>query len=535
MTDQSKAVDKPAEAVALDAPIAVVTVMEDRAQITRRGELELQAGRALLRVDGVTPLVADRTLRCRIRSHEQAEVPDAPRVLDVTARREYRVRAARPEKEQELRGAIDQVVDAYLSAYDQITAGFTERGLVAGGLDGLRQQIVDRLVVGPFEPEWGAELERIFERQAGLEKGLVAEQWAQDDRRERLDRLVAELRAALAPEPEYRAELGIELWLPADGRYTLEVDYQVPCALWRPAYAAELSGQGEDAKVAWTSAGTVWQRSGEDWTGIELKFSTARPALGAELPLLEDDELAAREKSEREKQVVEVTSRDQVIAKTSDVAPERSDTPPGLDDGGEARTYVVPDKVDVPSDGRPHRVEFDRWEQAAKTELVCMPERAEFVFLRSEQKNASELPLLAGPVSLVRAGGYAGKGQIRYVGAGERFELSWGSEDGLVVMREVDRDYEQTAIRKRKRYDYEVEVYLANHSGADVSLKLTERVPISEIEKVEIELDQKKSTPGFFRDDQGLLAWPVTLTAGEEKRVQLHFRVAMPSNVVWHG
>ncbi|MBW1811952.1 MAG: DUF4139 domain-containing protein, partial [Deltaproteobacteria bacterium] len=113
--------------------------------------------------------------------------------------------------------------------------------------------------------------------------------------------------------------------------------------------------------------------------------------------------------------------------------------------------------------------------------------------------------------------------------------LSWGSEDGLTVLRDVSREYDQTGLRKRKHYDYKVVVYLANFSGQECSLQLTERVPVSEIKQVEIEIDQKKTTPGFKKDDQGLISWDLVLTAGAEKRVEIFFKVVMPKNVIWDG
>ena len=538
MTDSKAiAVDRVPVDLKVEAPISAVLLMEDRAQVTRQVRVELTAGRNLVAIAGITPLLADSTLRCRIKPPKGPPAEGDPaRLLDATVRRSYQVRTARPQKQQEIQGAIDSLVDEYVEAYDRIRNRFHERSLVNSSLGHLRQQILDRLVVGPFEPAWGESLDSIGARRSELEGSILADQGDQDDRHLRLGRLIEELRLALAPVPEYSASLGAELWVPVDGTYGLVFEYQVPCALWRPSYSAALLGQGEEKRVAWDSSGMVWQDTGEDWKQVALSLSTARPTLGAELPMLDDDRLSARAKTERERQVVEVESRDQVIAKTSDLdRPDKSDTPPGLDDGGEARTYSVPGKVDIPSDGRPHRIGFERWEAQAKVERVCLSEREAFVFTRSEQKNPSVMPLLAGPVRLVRNGGFVGRSEIRYVGAGETFALSWGSEDGLVVLREVDREYEETTIRKRRTYVYEVEVYLANHTGVAHKLRLTERVPVPEIEKVEVQIDDKKTTPGFTKDKDGLLSWQVDLKAGQEKRIELRFLVQMPQSVVWHG
>src|SRR6185295_18243534 len=47
-------------------PIAKVMVLEDRAQVERQGPVELAAGRNVLRVEGVSTLVVDRSLRAQV-------------------------------------------------------------------------------------------------------------------------------------------------------------------------------------------------------------------------------------------------------------------------------------------------------------------------------------------------------------------------------------------------------------------------------------------------------------------------------------
>jgi len=530
---EKREIDSWLEGSTLEGAIQSVLVMEDRAQVTRTGSATLKSGHNTLVVWPVTPLVADRTLRCRVLADSVAG--DPPRVLDLQVKRRYLVKTARPEKEREITSVIEKLVDEYLEIHDLMQAGFHQHGLIGPAITGQANQIGERLVVGPFDQKWPQEIQKLFAQRIDLEERLLAKQNKQDDRLERLARLEQERLQALQQVSEYQAGLVTEVWVPADGIYKVEWEYQVPCALWRPEYTAELE-EGEQSRVKWQSTGSVWQATGEDWPNIELSFSTARPTLGAELPLLEDEELSMRPKTDQEKKTIEVTSLDQTIETTSSVPDEkRSDTPPGLDDGGEARTYKVSEKVEVPSDGRPHRIQFESWAEKTDCDLLCLPEKAEFVFLRSVQNNPSGMPLLAGPVTLIKNGGYVGRSKIAYVASQEPFSLSWGSEDGLTVLRDVTREYDQTGLRKRKHYDYKVVVYLANFSGQECSLQLTERVPVSEIKQVEIEIDQKKTTPGFKKDDQGLISWDLVLTAGAEKRVEIFFKVVMPKNVIWDG
>jgi len=520
----------------IEAPIDSVLVMEDRAQLTRRARISLKSGRNTLACWPLTPLVADQTLRCRIRgAKNEAVKTDPPKVVDVQLKRRYLVKTSRPDKEREITAAIEKLTDEYLNVYDRTQVASHRRKRNMEITAGLAHYISDRLAVGPFDPQWPKQIDKLFRQRAELEGSLLEDQDLQDDRLEHLDRLERELYSALQPVSDYQAGLITEIQVPEDGTYLLEWEYQVPCALWRPEYAAEFEA-GDKTAVCWQSGGTVWQASGEDWRNIELSFSTARPTLGAMLPLLSDDVLASRQKTDHEKKVIEVTSRDEVIQKTSSVEDEKqSDTPPGLDDGGEARTYRVPERVDVPGDGRPHRLQFESWLAEAEAGFVCLPEKVGFVFLRSVQNNESSMPLLAGPVTLIKNGGYIGRSKIGYIAQGEKFSLSWGSEDGLVVLRDVVREFDETKLRKYKKYNYRVKSYLANYTGASRNIRLSERIPVSEIEQVEIKLIADKSTAGFEKDDQGLLTWQIELADGEEKTVKLAFEVGMPSKVIWGG
>ena len=531
----------PAQIQLLEADITRVLVMEDRAQVTREATIALEAGQQLCRLANITPLVADRTLRFHIEYLDQADPPPSstsqrPKVLDVNISRNYIVKAARSEEEQKLSQIMENLVDQYLQQHDNGQVDHHARDLINATLQGWRQEILDRLSVGAFDSESFDAILASFEQKLNKEQELLTLQFSQEDLALRLERLCEELNQAVTSDSEYTAELVAQIWTPVKAAYQITVEYQVPCALWRPYYSAELTSNNHDQQVVWQSAGMVWQRTGENWNDVELTFSTARPTLGAKLPLLHDDLIQSRPKTEREKSVVEVASRDQTIQETGSASPnEQADTPPGLEDGGETRVYRVPYKVSVPADGLPYTIEIEKWETEAQCELVCIPEQAQYVFLRSQQTNPSVLPLLAGPVQFHRDGAFVGRGQIGYVAANERFALSWGSEDGLVVLRQVQRDLEETSIRKRKLHNYKVDLYLSNQTSESQNLTLIERIPISEIEQVEVEILDKNCSQGYIKDDQGFLRWTLDLQAGAETRRKVAFRISTPSQVAFEG
>lgn len=125
------------------------------------------------------------------------------------------------------------------------------------------------------------------------------------------------------------------------------------------------------------------------------------------------DRMNIREKDKR----IAVEMRDRAVETTGLGAGTRSETIdlPGVDDGGEVRTLRAPSKADIPSDGNPYRVPLFQFQSSAQIDRILMPEMALEVVLKSEQTNNSTLPILAGPVDLVRSTEYIGRTTVSFM------------------------------------------------------------------------------------------------------------------------
>jgi hypothetical protein len=83
----------------------------------------------------------------------------------------------------------------------------------------------------------------------------------------------------------------VELELTGTGTATLHIEYQVGAARWAPSYVARLDG----ADARFELRAIVAQDSGEDWTGVALRLSTAEPARFAPLPELAAQRIGRRQ------------------------------------------------------------------------------------------------------------------------------------------------------------------------------------------------------------------------------------------------
>lgn len=525
----------------VDAPVWRVTALEDRALVQRRAHVELPAGSHLLRVDDVTPLLVDRSLRGSVRAAEGATFEG--RLLEVQALREATLEQTRPAALAELLDANRSLRAQQAQEQAKSDALRAERAALSETREALLEHLAHEAGRGLARTEqWTAALDALEKQRSAREEALEAVEETLRTLQRTQAQLAERLVAARTPREHYRATLLARIELAAPARIELAWDYLVPCALWRPAHRAELEVDGAkqdgatpSARLRWTLLGTVWQRTGEPWQEIELALSTERAALGGELPLLDDDDLTLRPKTDTERQQIEVSARDETIAVLTPGVDEAvaASALPGVDDGGEVRLFELPGKVTIPPDGRAHQVELSHFETDAELDALCLPELVAAVLWRSQQRNAGERPLLAGPVHLLRDGGYLGLGQIGFVASGERFALGWGSNDELAVVRQAGRVKEKTSLTGRTSHRGWARIFISNTATEARTLTLEERIPVSELEEVQIRLRGEDTSPGYQLDDDGHLSWRLTLAPGEGRQVELNYLVEAHRKVVW--
>jgi uncharacterized protein (TIGR02231 family) len=237
----------------------------------------------------------------------------------------------------------------------------------------------------------------------------------------------------------------------------------------------------------------VWQRTGEDWTDVALLLSTARPTLGTTPPTLIEDRLTTRAKQAIEKQSTEVAIREVAIASNTEGA--GADELPGVDDGGETRLLEVPAKVAIPSDGMPHRLRLFEFAAPATSTCVCAPELAPEACVVAKFDNLADRPLLAGPVDLARVAGSVGRSSVSFTAPRAPLELSFGSEDGVRVLRDVMVERDTSRLTGKLTQRTVVTLYVSNASSVARTVELHERVLVSEVKEVEVEVQERECSP----------------------------------------
>lgn len=499
-----------------EIPIVEVTLMEDRARVLRRAKVEFEAGINRLRVEGVAPVLVDKTLAAR---STEVEVRDA----SVERRRLHR-REDRAEEVRELETRIEQSQDELHERQTRLSRVEESLSLLDDAAERTLEELAEDAAWGRADDQtWKTQLASLSELENRTRAERLEQRWEVEETSRSLRRLRQKLATIATPSHAIQATITVVVEADEAGAHEIEIEYLVPNACWRPYHRASF----DEGALKVETEGCVWQNTGEDWADVSLRFSTQRPSLGAEPPELATDRLSIRKKRDR----VVVETREQVVERTGlGQAAAAEPELPGIDDGGEVRELSAIGRTSVLSDGRPHRAALLSYETEAEETLFCAPELREAVLRKTTQANASEQPLLAGPVDLVSNGGFVGRTSILYVAPGERFELGWGPDPSLRVHRSREDAKEKSKMLSSWHSTERTITDKLSNLGPDAKrVELVERLPVSELEKVNIELDEKKT--GRRADEDGFVRWTIDLPAFGRDQKELRYTLRRHEDV----
>jgi hypothetical protein len=109
------------------------------------------------------------------------------------------------------------------------------------------------------------------------------------------------------------------------------------------------------------------------------------------------------------------------------------------------------------------------------------------------------------------------------VSPGEPFELGFGVDGAVRVRRTVVEERDTTLITGTKKLKRTITIYVSNLSGQPKPTLVTERVPVSEIEDVEIVMVDIRGWRHEAKD--GLLRWPLSLGPRATETLRLVYEI----------
>lgn len=525
-----------AEEIALNSQVSAVTLYPQGATVTRQVPFSIPAGQhdlILADLPQTTPLAAIRvavtgaqmggvtTRNDYVPPRDTAESPALIAARAEVERLEDELRTARASVEDiALEADAARARIAFLAEIGQ------GDGVAALGVEALRDLSA---MIGAETLAARRAAAEATRRAEAAERGLKDQIKALEDAQQAL--------AALVPEDEARAMLAVAVASDQPATGTLSVTYSISDAGWQPLYDLHLTR--ETGKLRLERGAFVQQFTGENWRDVALTLSTLRPSAQSEpgqiwpwIPRIEDPE-APRPKSRQLERADGALM--QMAEPMMDVAaPARIEADAQFD--GLSVTYTYPAPVSVSTGADRLRLSLGTLGMTADVVAHAVPMVDQTAFVMARMTNdTGELILPTSEARFYLDGRYVGQRWIDLVPAGGKVDWSFGAIEGLRLTRLVRsrNEGDRGIISKSNEMTETVEISVENLTDTAWPLRILDRVPQSDQEDLEITWSAKPQPSERDVDGKrGILAWDVTLPAGETQEISLTHALEWPTGKV---
>ncbi|PYF09718.1 uncharacterized protein (TIGR02231 family) [Rhodobacter viridis] len=333
---------------------------------------------------------------------------------------------------------------------------------------------------------------------------------------------------------EHPAKASDALVMTVSGAGTVTVTTFVEAAGWSPSYDARLDSAA--GKLALDRFVSVHQASGEDWRGVKLVLSTARPSERTDPSEMWSD---LRRIGPPEPPMVGMAApkaaMDSYAAPVMEAAPAPVASRMTMEMQGETVIYSYPTAVDIRDGVEDLRLKLDRIEEPVTVRAEAVPMFDETAYRVVEGKTAGVEPILPGPAVLWLDGAVVGAVELPLIAAGDKLHLGYGAIDGLRLKRVIPQANEgdRGLITKSNERTETAQITIENLTDKAWSLRVIDRVPYAEQEDLQItHTATPAETTADYDDKRGVLAWDLDLAAGAKQVITLDTTMRWPADQV---
>ncbi|MEI7556408.1 mucoidy inhibitor MuiA family protein [Candidatus Chlorohelix sp.] len=524
----------------VETHIAEVTVYTSQALVTRRGKVSLSGSEKELVVNDLPSTIQTESFRAG------GVGTVAVRLLGVRSEYAYTTEPV-GEKLAELTRRLEELETLKQETKSKLDTLKMQRSFV----ENLSQHTVEEFSKGLARNRVGLEevrnlLDFIGEQRIGYEATLQKEELAIRELDKQIEVVRAEIKRISIPRARESYKLAVSIEATGAGEFELEVSYMISRAGWTPLYDLRVRNAGDKVNLSYLAE--VQQSSGEEWQGVRLTLSTAKPALGTLPPRLNPWYLDSYRPSpprtfhamSPQAMVMAAPAPSQFSDETTGAFAELAESLPEykaasvsaeVSSEGGVVTFRLERDSNIPSDGAPHKTTIFNEDFPARVEYITIPKLVSFAYIQATVTNrAGGVTLLPGKANIFRENTFVGTTMLENIAPGQEFKLNLGIDEGLKIERElVEREVDKKFIGGQRRTTFGYRITVTSLREQETTLRLTEQIPVSRNEQIKVRLI--KATPQIQPGEMGVLEWVLALQPQAKREVSYQFTVEHPTDL----
>ena len=545
----------------LATAIKAVTVYSDRAEIKRSGEIYLNAGDYEFEVKDLPVSLNDQSIRVSGSGTASAKI------TDIKIETEYidTLPANRLKDLQEQLKALTSEERIYSDRQSLLSK---EKDFLDQIKSSATNQTVTKESPRPSLDEWtklfvfyDGNFEKINDEIRALEKKKTDLSARKTSLQNQINQL-----SGYGKLSKKKALLNVSV--AKAGTMKFDLMYVIGGAKWYPVYDVRVSP--EDKTVELVYYAMISQRTGEDWSDVDLSISTARPNISGTMPALAAWYLSVYTPSyysdELSGSLGAMKSRSAMGAGAPAYAKKAEDR------GGEAEekaeesvsmlqsetadvqtrstsvVFNVKKPSTIPSDNFDHKISISLESLNSEFAYSTTPKLAEMVYLKGTIENVTDVPFLSGSANVFFGSNFVGTTYINTVIPTEKFSVFLGIDEAIRVKREQIKDYksEKGLLSKSTKKSFEYKITIESFKKTEEDIVIQDQFPISQDERIKVE----PVLPEFEGKDKitashpngivekkgnGVVEWRLKIKPKEKIELRIKYNVEYPRDLQIDG
>jgi uncharacterized protein (TIGR02231 family) len=513
-----------AQDVAVESKIKQVTVFLNRAQVTREVKATIGRGKTNLVLSGLTSQLDQQSIQVSGKGNFV--------ILGISHNQNYLNEFKPPRPLQIVKDSLEFCKNQLNLEQNQTNIlSKEEQMLVANQKIGGGQQNLTVVELKAMADFYRARLSDI-----GLAKIKT------DERISKLNARIARLSRQINEQTDlYRrntSEIVISISADASTVADLEVSYVVANAGWYPVY--DLRGVNTKSPVQLNYKANVYQNTGEEWSSVKLKLSTANPSLGGLKPELFPWYLNFQQYNYELKgktsgvQIQRSMAKPEAKMADAEIVMEEA---PAMTTSQFVTTvqtslnteFEIGLPYTVSSSSKPTLVDVRNFEMKAVYEYSVAPKLDQDAFLLAKAVGWEEFSLLPGEANIFFEGTFVGKSYIDPNNIKDTLAISMGRDKRIVVKREKVKDFtSRKVIASNQKDAYAWEISVRNTKSEPVKISIEDQIPVSQNSQIEVTVIDVAGAK--YNKDTGKLNWDMTLQPNEDRKIVFKYEVKYPKD-----
>ncbi|MFM7023820.1 MAG: DUF4139 domain-containing protein [Flavobacteriales bacterium] len=520
--------------------IEKVTVFLQGAQITETGKANLNKGKHILKLSGLTPYIQSNSV--------SVKTSQGITLINVVSQINYVQSTEAPKRIKQIEDSLQLLQDQvdFNSATLQVYEDEKQMILANKAIKG--QEVLD---IADLQEAAKYFRDHLNEIAGKIQDGKIQLR----DIRKNIDRLKKEKNTLNYSNSKQTGEILIEVYAAQNGNMDFEVTYYTANATWSPTY--DIRAKDINSPIALDYKANIQQSTGVDWKNIQLTLSTGNPSVSGQAPEISkwtidnvdymrhhkvagigygNSRAAAPAKTEQWEANDDDGNAD-IVAKELSVISSKANLSGSytLVASSEATTshqYAIATPYTIASDGKNHKVDIAQHSVAATYKYLSVPKMDPTAFLVAQITGWEQLNLLAGEASIFFEDAFVGNSYIDPQNANDTMDLSLGRDKSIIISRTKSTELsKKIVLGSDKSTEIAWEIKVRNTKQKPVTIIVKDQIPVSINKAIDVSPDVKD---GVFEPETGLIKWEITINPGEEKVLKFGYKVKYPKkyNVV---